>query len=199
MSNTGRNKKLASFNCDTELWERFITRCQEQRTTATAVLTKFISLYLDGELDNLDTHLGKTQKTFSDAEWEQIKEWVDEYLDNRNKDLQAQVMALSQKMEDLHRVVEIPAPQNTSSQTLKSKPSKEPEVWFIQQRAKHLGLTVSANQVIHVELQASEYYKARHGKVPQKQLFKNTQASAYPKNDVDILDTAIKEVLARQS
>ena len=150
----------------------------------------------------MSTHLGKTQKTFSDSEWEQIKEWVDEYLDNRNKsvyqDLQAQVMALSQKLEDLHRVVEIPAPPNTSSPTLKSLPSKEPEVWFIQQRAKHLGLTVNANQVIHIELQASEYYKYRHGKVPQKQLFKNTQASAYPKNDVDILDTAIKEVLARQ-
>ena len=116
----------------------------------------------------MSTHLGKTQKTFSDSEWEQIKGWVDEYLDNRNKsvyqDLQAQVMALSQKMEDLHRLVEIPASQNTSSQTLKSLPSKEPEVWFIQQRAKHLELTVSANQVIHIDLLASEYYKERHVK-----------------------------------
>jgi hypothetical protein len=54
MSNTGRNKKLASFNCDEELWVGFIRRCQEKDTTATALLTKFIKLYLDGSLDDLN-------------------------------------------------------------------------------------------------------------------------------------------------
>ena len=56
MSNTGRNKKLASFNCDEELWSGFMQRCQEQGTTATATLTQFIELYLDGKLDNLDSY-----------------------------------------------------------------------------------------------------------------------------------------------
>lgn len=54
MSNTGRNKKLASFNCDEELWAEFMRLCQEQGTTATNILTRIIELYVDGELDNLD-------------------------------------------------------------------------------------------------------------------------------------------------
>ena len=54
MANTGRKKKLASFNCDQELWGEFVRLCQEQGTTATAVLTRFIELYLDGKLDNFD-------------------------------------------------------------------------------------------------------------------------------------------------
>lgn len=48
MSNTGRSKKLASFNCDEELWAEFIRQCQKKGTTATAILTRFIELYLDG-------------------------------------------------------------------------------------------------------------------------------------------------------
>ncbi|MBA2749957.1 MAG: hypothetical protein H0U45_14825 [Tatlockia sp.] len=56
MSNTGRNKKLASFNCDEQLWSKFKARCQEQGTTATAKLTGFIQLYLDGSLDDLDVN-----------------------------------------------------------------------------------------------------------------------------------------------
>jgi len=31
--------------------------CQEQGTTATATLTSFIQLYLDGKLDNLDADM----------------------------------------------------------------------------------------------------------------------------------------------
>jgi len=54
MSNTGKGRKLASFNCDQKMWERFILRCQSQGTTATATLTRFIQMYLDGSLDNLD-------------------------------------------------------------------------------------------------------------------------------------------------
>jgi hypothetical protein len=74
MSNTGRNKKLASFNCDEELWTSFIRRCQEQRTTATATLTQFIQLYLDGKLDNLDADM------LGDCFDERIRASVDEYL-----------------------------------------------------------------------------------------------------------------------
>ncbi|BAY67180.1 hypothetical protein NIES22_73430 (plasmid) [Calothrix brevissima NIES-22] len=58
MSNTGRTKKLASFNCDQKMWEQFIARCKKKGTTATATLTRFIELYLDGSLDDLDTIVG---------------------------------------------------------------------------------------------------------------------------------------------
>ena len=52
MSNTGRTKKLASFNCDQKMWEQFIAHCNSKGTTATATLTQFIELYLDGSLDD---------------------------------------------------------------------------------------------------------------------------------------------------
>jgi len=54
MSNTGRKKKLASFNCDEKMWSQFIARCKSKGTTATARLTEFIELYLDDSLNNLD-------------------------------------------------------------------------------------------------------------------------------------------------
>jgi hypothetical protein len=77
MSNTGKGKKLASFNCDQKMWERFILRCQSNGTTATATLTHFIQMYLDGSLDNLDAvvnHEGGEKITES-----RIKAIVEEY------------------------------------------------------------------------------------------------------------------------
>jgi len=75
MSNTGRNKKLASFNCDEQMWGEFVCRCQEQGTTTTATLTSFIQLYLDGKLDdNLDADM------LGDRFDERIRAIVDEYL-----------------------------------------------------------------------------------------------------------------------
>ncbi|MBD2254819.1 hypothetical protein [Nostoc parmelioides] len=78
MSNTGKGKKLASFNCDQRMWERFILRCQSKGTTATATLTHFIEMYLDGSLNNLDAvaHHG-LEKNGLDS---RIREIVEEYL-----------------------------------------------------------------------------------------------------------------------
>ncbi|PHJ59039.1 hypothetical protein VF14_13590 [Nostoc linckia z18] len=67
MSNTGRTKKLASFNCDQKMWEQFIARCQSKGTTATATLTQFIELYLD-DLDNLDSIAGNENKRLDSLE-----------------------------------------------------------------------------------------------------------------------------------
>jgi len=55
MSNTGRTKKLASFNCDQKMWEEFIAHCKSKGTTATATLTQFIEFYLDDDCKSLDT------------------------------------------------------------------------------------------------------------------------------------------------
>jgi hypothetical protein len=108
MSNTGRNKKLASFNCDEELWSAFMSRCQEQGTTATATLTQFIELYVDGKLDNLDAHM------LGDSFDQRIRENVDEYLKKhlpshldkylatqQDKQLYSTVVALSEKIGSL--------------------------------------------------------------------------------------------------
>jgi hypothetical protein len=76
MSQTGKNKKLASFNCDQKMWEQFIARCKSKGTTATATLTQFIELYLD-DLDNLDAIGGNDLDKRLDSK---IKASVEEYL-----------------------------------------------------------------------------------------------------------------------
>lgn len=80
MSNTGRKKKLASFNCDQKMWEEFIARCKSKGTTATATLTQFIELYLD-DIDNLDAIGGNDLDKRLDSK---IKASVDNYLVTSN-------------------------------------------------------------------------------------------------------------------
>ncbi|HEY9801538.1 MAG TPA: hypothetical protein V6D25_14375 [Leptolyngbyaceae cyanobacterium] len=84
MSNTGKGRKLASFNCDQKMWQQFIYRCQSKGTTATATLTRFIQLYLDGSLDNLDAvahhHLDNNELDTK------IRAIIEEYLDNNLTD-----------------------------------------------------------------------------------------------------------------
>lgn len=187
MSNTGRNKKLASFNCDEDLWVEFKHRCQDSGTTATAILTQFIQLYLDGSLDNLDVN--PLDKRFD----ERVKASVDEYLATRLDPLQTKMAALSEKVAFLEGTAI--TTQSSRSNTKRAIAKKEPEFWFIQQRAKHLGLEISANQKMKIEMWANESYKERYGQIPPKQLYRGTQASVYPAKDVDLLDATIKGVV----
>ena len=196
MSNTGRDKKLASFNCNEGLWDNFKSRCQQEGTTATATLTRFIQLYLDGSLDDLD--VDPLDKRFD----ERVRAIVDEYLATRLDSLHSLVTTLSEKVAFLEgaaiarsAVPEAIATQSPRSNTKSAIARKEPEFWFIQQRAKHLGLEISANQKMKVEMWANESYKERYGELPKKQLYRGTQASVYPAKDVDILDATIKGVV----
>jgi hypothetical protein len=77
MSNTGRKKKLASFNCDQKMWSQFIARCKDKGTTATATLTSFIELYLDDSQDDLDAIAGHDSNKNLDF---RIKASIEEYL-----------------------------------------------------------------------------------------------------------------------
>jgi hypothetical protein len=77
MSNTGRKKKLASFNCDQRKWEQFIARCNSKGTTATATLTQFIEFYLDDDRDHLDATGGNNLDKRLDSK---IKASVEKYL-----------------------------------------------------------------------------------------------------------------------
>lgn len=187
MSNTGRDKKLASFNCDEDLWDRFKSRCQQKGTTATATLTRYIQLYLDGSLDDLDVN--PLDKRLD----ERVKASVDAYLATRQDLMQDKVTALSEKVAFLEGTAI--ATQSSRSKTKKAIAKKEPEFWFIQQRAKHLGLEISANQRMKIEMWANESYKERHGQIPKKQLYRGTQASVYPAKDVDLLDATITGVV----
>jgi hypothetical protein len=187
MSNTGRSKKLASFNCDEDLWSEFRHRCQEQGTTATATLTSFIQLYLDGSLDDLDVN--PLDKRFD----KQVRASVDNYLATRLDSLHSLVTALSEKvafLEGLKTATQLPR-SNKKAAIAK----KEQELWFIQQRVKELGLEISANQRMKIEMWANESYKERHGQIPKKQLYRGAQATVYPAKDVDILDATIKGVV----
>ena len=196
MSNTGRSKKLASFNCDEDLWSEFRHRCQEQGTTATATLTRFIQLYLEGSLDDLDVN--PLDKRFD----EQIRASVDAYLATRTDLLHSLVTALSEKvafLEGLETATQLPRSNKKAAIARSALPEaiakKEPEFWFIQQRVKHLGLEISANQRMKIEMWANEAYKERHGQLPKKQLQRGAQATVYPAKDVDILDATINGVI----
>ncbi len=187
MSNTGRDKKLASFNCDEDLWDNFKNRCQQKGTTATATLTRFIQLYLDGSLDDLD--IDPLDRRFE----ERVRASVDAYLATRLDPLQTKMAALSEKMAFLEGAAI--ANQSSRSKTKAAIAKKEPEFWFIQQRAKHLGLEISANQRMKIEMWANESYKDRYGQIPPKQLYRGTQASVYPAKDVDLLDATINGIV----
>lgn len=187
MSNTGRDKKLASFNCDEDLWSEFRHRCQEQGTTATATLTGFIQRYLEGSLDNLDVNI--LDERFE----ERVKASVDSYLSTHLSALQNRITANSEKIAFLEGQL---SAYSSSLTPTKSKTTKiQPEFWFIKQRAKELGLEINANQYVKIEMWANESYKERHSELPKRQPYGGTQAFAYPAKDVDILDATIKGVV----
>ncbi|MFQ4143969.1 hypothetical protein [Chlorogloeopsis sp. ULAP02] len=101
MSQTGKNKKLASFNCDQKMWEQFIARCKSKGTTATATLTQFIELYLD-DIDNLDAIGGDNLDKRLDSK---IKASVEEYLvagNNSNASLTNEtILAICSRLDKL--------------------------------------------------------------------------------------------------
>ncbi|WP_258169869.1 hypothetical protein [Nostoc sp. 'Peltigera membranacea cyanobiont' N6] len=82
MSNTGRKKKLASFNCDQRKWEQFIACCNSKGTTATATLLEFIELYLGDSQDKVDAIGGNDLDERLDSK---IKASVEKYLVKSNK------------------------------------------------------------------------------------------------------------------
>ncbi|WP_017653103.1 hypothetical protein [Fortiea contorta] len=177
MSNTGRNKRLASFNCDVELWEKFTRQCRDNSTTATAVLIDFISHYVDNSLDELAMSLEKITAQ-GKIDWEQlIKQQVDKYLEQRLPSYLDKYIAELQQTGKEHQI----NPQNQ-------------EYWLVKERAKYLGIEITDNQLIHIELYANDAFKQRHGTLPKKKLFRNIESFTYPQSDVDILDAAILKI-----
>ncbi|QFS51161.1 hypothetical protein [Nostoc sphaeroides] len=102
MSNTGRKKKLASFNCDQRKWEQFIACCNSKGTTATATLLEFIDLYLDDSQDQLDAIGGNNLDKRLDS---QIKASVEKYLvtsNNSNASLTNEtIIAICERLDKL--------------------------------------------------------------------------------------------------
>lgn len=177
MSNTGRKKKLASFNCDIELWEKFTRQCRDNSTTATAVLISFICHYVDNSLDELVMSLGKiTGKGKIDLE-QLVKEHVDKYLEQR-----------------LPSYLDKYTVSNQLNCNERQMNTQNKEYWLVKERAKYLRREITDNQLIHIELYANDAFKQRHGTLPKKKLFQNIEFFTYPKTDIDILDAAILKI-----
>ncbi len=63
------------------MWEQFIARCHSKGTTATATLTRYIELYLDGSLDDLDViALHNLDKRLDSRIKASVEEYLDKYL-----------------------------------------------------------------------------------------------------------------------
>ncbi|MBW4637313.1 MAG: hypothetical protein KME05_03590 [Gloeocapsa sp. UFS-A4-WI-NPMV-4B04] len=176
-------------------------RCQEQGTIATATLTRFIQLYLDGKLDNLDADI------IGDRFDKRIKENVDEYLEKQlpshldkylatnqgnSRELYSTVVALSEKIGSLEARL---STTNARTYPNKTNPPKNREFWFIQDRARYLGVAINADQRLKIEMFANANYQERHGQLPKRQPYRGTQAFAYPVADLDILDNTIRGVV----
>ncbi len=171
-------KKLASFNCDQQLWAKFIEKCQKKGTTATATLLRFIELYLAGDLENLDAIPGKA---YDEQLSHLVKACVDDYLE---KYLPSQI----------DKYLAANYISKNFRQGTNSKKSQLPkEFWVIQERAKHLGFKLNAAQFLKIEMFAIDAYKERYGEPPKRQLYRGVQAIVFPTEAVDILDDIIKK------
>ncbi len=101
-------------------------------------------------------------------------------------------------------VLEIPEASNSSTppaalptQSAESEP--EAKNWMIGDRVKALKKKVTASQRLHVDMEAAEAYKQRHGKPPAKEQVKDKYYDIYPAADLDLVDEAIDRVLKRHT
>jgi hypothetical protein len=94
-------------------------------------------------------------------------------------------LALSQSTEDT------PTPDK------ELEPEPESKNWLLSSRVKASKKKVTASQRMHIEMEAAEAYKERHGKPPAKEQVKGKYEDVYPSSDLDLVDEAIERVLKR--
>jgi len=90
--------------------------------------------------------------------------------------------------------------EDTLTPASKSEPEpEEPESksWRLSERIKASKKKVTASQRLHIEMEAAEAYKERHGKPPAKEQVKGKYYDVYPAADFDLVDEAIERVLKR--
>jgi len=123
----------------------------------------------------------------------QLPSHLDKYLaTGQDKQLYSTVIALSEKIGSLEARL---STTNVRTYPNKTNPPSEREFWFIQDRARYLGVTINADQRLKIEMFANVNYQERHGQLPKRQPYRGTQAFAYPAADVDILDANIRGVV----
>jgi hypothetical protein len=91
--------------------------------------------------------------------------------------LQNKVAALSEKIAYLEgQLSAFSSRTNTKPTTF----NKERSEWFIQERAKYLGIRLNADQLMKVEMFAADAYKERHSKLPIKKRLQRTASFCLP-------------------
>ncbi|MBD6620153.1 hypothetical protein FNW02_31270 [Komarekiella sp. 'clone 1'] len=152
MSQTGKNKKLASFNCDQKMWEQFIARCNSEGTTATTTLTQFIKRYLDDSLDDLDKIVSNDlDKRLDSMIKARIEEYLEEYLvtsnNNSAKEENQAILAICSRLDKVE------------SQLLSESNSKEaeaiPNLTELEQKIE--GMAARIKQLTEAILKIQDY------------------------------------------
>lgn len=92
--------------------------------------------------------------------------------------------------------LDIPTPQDSTSQGLPES-ELESKSWMISARIKALKKKVNSSQKLHIDMEAAEAYKERHGKPPSKEQLKGKYYDIYLASDLDLVDEAIERVLKR--
>lgn len=91
---------------------------------------------------------------------------------------------------------DIPTPQDSTSQGLPES-ELESKSWMISARIKAQKKKVNSSQKLHIDMEAAEAYRERHGKPPSKEQLKGKYYDIYPASDLDLVDEAIERVLKR--
>jgi hypothetical protein len=87
--------------------------------------------------------------------------------------------------------------EDTPTPDQELEPEPELKNWLLSDRVKASKKKVTASQRMHIEMEAAEAYKERHGKPPAKEQVKDKYHDVYPAADLDLLDAAIERVLKR--
>jgi methionyl-tRNA synthetase len=142
MSQTGKNKKLASFNCDQKTWEQFIARCNSEGTTATATLTQFIKRYLNGSLDDLDK-IGRSdlEKRLDSKIKARVEENLEEYLaasnNNSAKEENQTILDICERLDKLESQL-LGESNSNETEAIPNFADLEPKIEAITARMKQL-------------------------------------------------------------
>ena len=88
-----------------------------------------------------------------------------------------------------------PPPDSIPARSPQSE--SESKSLMLTERIKASKKKVTASQRLHIEMEAAEAYKQRHGKPPAKEQVKDKYHDVYPAADLDLLDAAIERVLKR--
>ena len=99
-------------------------------------------------------------------------------------------------------VLETPEASNSSTPatalpTASAELEPEAKSWMIGDRVKALKKKVTASMRLHIDMEAAEAYKQRHGKPPAKEQVKDKYFDIYPAADIDLVDEVIDRVLQR--